>query len=112
MPTAHVFAWLTILALPICDTAFAIIRRIGSPAGLLSGDRRHIYDTAVRTFFAGNVLKTALVVWCGAAVLAVLGIWIAHMVGRFWPPAIITAAAYLALFYVGGRLGCLHASVK
>lgn len=111
MPTVHVFAWLTVLALPVCDTAFAIIRRIGSPAGLFSGDRRHTYDMLCE-HLAGNVLKTALVVWCGAAVLAVLGIWIAHMVGRFWLPAIITAVTYLALFYVGGRLGCLHASVE
>lgn len=106
MPTVHVFAWLTILALPICDTAFAIIRRIGSPAGLLSGDRRHIYDMLCE-HLGGNVLKTVLAVWCGAAILGILGVWIAHMIDGFWPPA-ITLAVYLVLFHIGGWLGCLR----
>jgi UDP-GlcNAc:undecaprenyl-phosphate GlcNAc-1-phosphate transferase len=110
MTTAHAFAWPTILALPICDTAFAIIRRIGSPAGLLSGDRRHTYDMLCE-HFGGNVLRTALVIWCGAAVLGVLGVWMARMVSPFWPPA-ITIAAYLVLFYVGGQLGCLDPSAE
>jgi UDP-GlcNAc:undecaprenyl-phosphate GlcNAc-1-phosphate transferase len=85
MPMAHVFAWLTILALPICDTAFAVIRRAGSRAGLLLGDRRHTYDMLCERL-ADNELNTALVVWCSAAVLGVLGVWIAHMAGGFWPP--------------------------
>lgn len=106
MPTAHAFAWLTVLALPICDTAFAIVRRIGSPAGLLSGDRRHIYDM-LNKHLAGNVLKTALIIWCGAATLGVLGVWITHIVDSIWPP-VVTAATYLVLFSVGGRLGCLR----
>jgi len=107
MPTAHVFAWLTVLALPICDTAFAIIRRIGSSTGVLSGDRRHTYDMLCK-HHAGNALKTGLIVWCGAAVLGVLGVWMTHMVDSSWPP-VIAAATYLVLFYVGGRLGCLRA---
>lgn len=107
VPTAHAFAWLTVLALPICDTAFAIVRRIGSPAGLLSGDRRHIYDMLCK-HLAGNVRKTVLIVWFGAGILGALGVWITHLADGIWPP-VVTAGTYLVLFFAGGWLGCLRA---
>lgn len=104
-PAAHVFAWLTILALPICDTAFAIMRRVVSHSGLFMGDRRHIYDMLCK-HLKGNVLKTALVIWCVTAILGVLGVWIAHMADFYWTPVAV-AVVYLILFYVGNCLGCL-----
>lgn len=105
-PTAHLFPWFLILALPICDTAFAIIRRLTHRSNILSGDRRHVYDMLCDCF-SGNAKKTALVIWCVAALLSILGVWI-DSVGSLWLSAMVVAAVYIALFSFGGYLGCLH----
>ena len=73
---------------------------------ILSGDRRHVYDMLCDCF-SGNAKKTALVIWCVAALLSILGVWI-DSVGSLWLSAMVVAAVYIALFSFGGYLGCLH----
>ncbi|HHY08558.1 MAG TPA: hypothetical protein GX530_08610, partial [Corynebacteriales bacterium] len=104
-PTRSVFGWLLIMAVPICDTAFAIVRRTLGRSGVLLGDRRHIYDRLCHCL-DGDVLKTDLVIWCMTATLGLLGICIIHNLDSYWPPVVVIIT-YIGLFYIGKALGCL-----
>ncbi len=104
-PTRSVFGWLLIMAVPICDTAFAIVRRTLGRSGVLLGDRRHIYDRLCH-YLGGNVLRTDLVIWSMTAILSLLGVNMIRNLDSYWiPVAVITT--YIGLFYIGKALGCL-----
>ena len=104
-PTRSVFGWLLIMAVPVCDTAFAIVRRTLGRSGVLLGDRRHIYDRLSHCL-DGDVLKTDLIIWSMTAVLSLLGVCAIRNLNSYWPP-ILVIIAYIVLFYVGRLLGCL-----
>ncbi len=104
-PTRSVFGWLLIMAVPVCDTVFAIVRRTLGRSGVLLGDRRHIYDRLCH-YLGGNVLKTDLVIWSMTAILSLLGVNMIRNLDSYWTPvAVITT--YIGLFYIGKALGCL-----
>lgn len=104
-PTRSVFGWLLIMAVPICDTAFAILRRILGRSGVLLGDRRHIYDR-LYYYLGGDVLKTDLIIWSMTAILGLLGVCAIRNLNSYWPPTAVIIT-YIALFYIGKCLGCL-----
>ncbi len=104
-PTRSVFGWLLIMAMPICDTAFAIVRRTLGRSGVLLGDRRHTYDRLCYCL-GGDVLRTDLVIWSMTAILSLLGVCAIRSVDSYWPPIAVTIT-YSGLFYSGKALGCL-----
>lgn len=71
---ATILAPLLVLALPIVDTTWAILRRLARRKNVLSGDRGHVYDRVMARGLspAGTVLACYLVQACCSA--AALGI--------------------------------------
>jgi UDP-GlcNAc:undecaprenyl-phosphate GlcNAc-1-phosphate transferase len=102
-PTRNVFGWMLIMAVPVCDTAFAIVRRTVGRSGVLLGDRRHMYDRLSHCL-DGDVLKTDLIIWSMTAVLGLLGVCAIRNLNSYWPP-ILVIIAYTVLFCVGRLLG-------
>ncbi len=101
---AHWWAVPLLVALPVADTAIAILRRIRSHRPILSGDRSHVYDQLVdRGFTIGQ--STSLGVSL-QAVFTGLGI-----VAAGSPPAVslaLTVAATAAIGFVAVRAGFLN----
>ena len=71
-------AALVVFALPILDTALALVRRILSGTSIFAGDRSHLYDQLIdRGMSVKKVVALFYVLSLGAAALAVaVAIWV------------------------------------
>lgn len=92
-----------ILAVPIADTLFSILRRLATRHDVFSGDRLHLYDTIFHR--TESVWRTLPAVWGLSAVLGLLGI-VASLVSPIMSLA-IGAAGGLGLLFLGASLGSL-----
>ena len=66
------FGPVLILGVPLLDTFLAILRRIGNMGGIISGDRRHLYDRVYQ--FGFSIRKTVLIMYGLAIVFGMLGL--------------------------------------
>jgi len=92
-----------VLAVPIADTLFSIVRRLARRHGVFSGDRLHLYDAIFHR--TESVWGTLLAMWGLSAVLGLLGI-AASLVSPIVSLA-IAAAGGLGLLFLGTSLGSL-----
>ena len=93
---AALIAPMLALALPICDVAFAILRRGLKGLPLFRPDREHIHHRLMRTGLSGR--KTVLMLYA-VSFLAMVGGLLAFLAqGRFLP--IFLGAGFLALLFV------------
>ncbi len=101
---AHWWAVPLLVALPVADTAIAIVRRIRSHRPILSGDRSHVYDQLVdRGFTIGQSTSLGVAL---QAMLTGLGI-----VAAGSTPAVsltLTLAATAAIGFAAVRAGFLN----
>lgn len=89
------FAAPLIVAVPLADTAVAIIRRARTGTGLLVGDRSHVYDQLVDR---GWSVTTSTLLCAGAqVVLAALGLVVATFAAPGAFAATVTIGVVLAL---------------
>jgi len=97
-------AALVVFALPILDTALALVRRLLAGKPVFAGDRSHLYDQLVDR---GMSVKKVVVLFYGLSLAAaVLGVSLAILIqGRY---ALLIYAAVLAgvwgLFYKAGMI--------
>jgi len=87
---------LAIFALPILDTALAVVRRLIARRNIFAGDRSHLYDQLVDR---GMTVKQVVVLFYAlAAAAAVLGVSLAIWTqGRY---ALITYTVLLIVIWV------------
>jgi UDP-GlcNAc:undecaprenyl-phosphate GlcNAc-1-phosphate transferase len=89
------FAAPLVVAVPLADTAVAIIRRARTGAGLLVGDRSHVYDQLVDR---GCTVTTSTLLCAAAQVLlAALGLVVATFTAPWAFAATVTIGVLLAL---------------
>jgi len=75
-PSAPPLIPVVVLALPLADTAWAIVRRVASGAPIFAPDKRHIHH---RLLAAGLSQRRAMLVLCAiSAVLGIIGVAAAH----------------------------------
>ncbi|GEJ57612.1 glycosyltransferase family 4 protein [Anaeromyxobacter diazotrophicus] len=89
-----------VLALPIADTALAILRRVarGSPA--FSADREHLHHRLIDAGLSHG--QAVLVLWTAAALLAAAGVHLASgMHGRTLTLAVVLVTGALLLHRLG-----------
>ena len=84
-----------VFALPILDTALAVVRRLLSGKGVFEGDRSHLYDQLVDRGL--SVRKVVFVFYALALVAAAVGVGLAMVRIRF---ALPIYAALLAIIWV------------
>lgn len=86
---------LIILALPILDTSFAIVRRVANHRPIMSPDKGHIHHRLMAMGFGQR--RTVIVLYCIAAIMGVAGIlWTLHL----RPQALILALIGCTLVWV------------
>ena len=97
-------ASLVILALPVLDTSFAILRRLRARRRPFLGDRRHIYDLLSQRGLGAT--KAVLVLYAAEAAMGGLAV----VIGRMALPSALAAAALAAvvLLSLGFLLGALR----
>lgn len=84
-----------IFALPILDTALAVVRRIRSGKSIFAGDRSHLYDQLVDR---GMTVKQVVVLfYCLATVAAVIGVVLAILVRA--RQALVIYAGFLTIIW-------------
>jgi UDP-GlcNAc:undecaprenyl-phosphate GlcNAc-1-phosphate transferase len=89
------FAAPLIVAVPLADTAVAIIRRARTGAGLLVGDRSHVYDQLVDR--GSSVAASTLLCAAAQVVLAGLGLAVATLAAPWAFAATVSIGVLLAL---------------
>ena len=99
------FAAPLIVAVPLADTAVAIIRRKRAGVRLLAGDRSHVYDQLVDRGF--TVGRSTLLCAGAQVVLAGLGLVVARLPAPWAFAATVSLGLLLALG--AGRAGFLRA---
>lgn len=100
---SRVLGVLVVLAVPLADTFFSVVRRLGARASVLSGDRLHLYDLFHRRL--GSTWKTLAVTW-GLTVLTALAGVAAFLSGAAVAYALAGAVA-AGLLFLGLRTGSL-----
>jgi UDP-GlcNAc:undecaprenyl-phosphate GlcNAc-1-phosphate transferase len=81
LATAKVGTLLIVLAIPVIDAAFAVIRRILAGKSPVWGDRGHLHH---RLLAAGwTKLQVAIAYWVATGILAILALWL-NAVGKFY----------------------------
>jgi UDP-GlcNAc:undecaprenyl-phosphate GlcNAc-1-phosphate transferase len=96
-------AALLVLALPLTDTALAIVRRLGRFQDVFGGDREHIYDLLSRRGL-GDAWTVVVVVALGAA-LGGGALWVVGL--RPVPASVVVVGAFAALVLFAAWLGAL-----
>ena len=72
------FIPIIILALPILDTSFAIVRRVANHRPIMSPDKGHIHHRLMAMGFGQR--RTVIVLYCISAIMGVAGIlWTLHL---------------------------------
>ena len=97
---------LVIVALPVAEVVFAVVRRIRSRQSVTSGDRRHPYDLAVQRGWSRG---TAALGYMGGEVVlcaVALGASRAHSLALPVAAAVVSA---VVLVLVGAAMGALSA---
>jgi UDP-GlcNAc:undecaprenyl-phosphate GlcNAc-1-phosphate transferase len=84
------------LAVPVADTAIAIVRRFRAGRPLLAGDRGHVYDQLVDRGWPAPAAVGACI--ASQAVLTALGIAIAHLTGNAAMLATLATVALVGTF--------------
>lgn len=93
-----------ILAVPLTDTVFAIVRRIFSDEPVFSGDRCHSYD-CIRKSLSGSDWKTLGIMWLITLVYGIVGILVHNSDTAV--AVIVAATGMLVLIALALRIGCL-----
>jgi len=98
-------AALGIYALPILDTALALVRRILSGTSIFAGDRSHLYDQLIdRGMSVKKVVALFYALSLGAAALAVpVAMWV-----RFRYAVIIYAVLLVVVWVIFYKAGMIH----
>jgi UDP-GlcNAc:undecaprenyl-phosphate/decaprenyl-phosphate GlcNAc-1-phosphate transferase len=97
-PVALASGALLLVAVPVADTAIAIVRRLRARRPLLQGDRGHVYDQLVdRGWTAGTATVACIGAQAGLATAAVL---IAGMAG----PVAVAVTAVVVTVVAGAAL--------
>jgi UDP-GlcNAc:undecaprenyl-phosphate GlcNAc-1-phosphate transferase len=98
-------AALVVYALPILDTALALVRRLLSGTSIFAGDRSHLYDQLVdRGMSIKQVVALFYALSIGAAALAVtVAIWL-----RFRYAVLIYTLLLAAVWNVFWKAGMIH----
>jgi UDP-GlcNAc:undecaprenyl-phosphate GlcNAc-1-phosphate transferase len=85
-----------VFALPILDTALAVVRRLFAGAGIFAGDRSHLYDQLVDR---GMTVRQVVILFYGlAAAAAAIGVSVAVLVRQRY--AIIIYLGLLAIVWL------------
>jgi UDP-GlcNAc:undecaprenyl-phosphate GlcNAc-1-phosphate transferase len=100
-------AALVVFALPILDTALALVRRILSGRSIFAGDRSHLYDQLVdRGMSVKQVVALFYALSLGAAALGVsVALWV-WLQTRY--ALILYAILLAAVWYVFWKAGMVH----
>jgi UDP-GlcNAc:undecaprenyl-phosphate GlcNAc-1-phosphate transferase len=99
--TVALFFPLLVLAVPIIDTSFVVVRRLKHHEPVFEGDQAHLHHRFLRRGFTQRSAALYMYAWClslAAAALATRFIpFRAHGVWHAWPTAIAAAIGALAL---------------
>ena len=94
-----------VFALPILDTALAVVRRLLSGKSIFAGDRSHLYDQLVDRGM--SVKQVVVLFYFLAVVAAVVGVTLAVTLrGRY--ALVIYAGLLVIIWYVFWRLGMIR----
>src|SRR3954471_24279497 len=100
--TVALFFPLIVLAIPIIDTSFVVVRRLKHGERVFEGDQAHLHHRFLRRGFSQPRAAFTIWTWCislAAAALATRFVpFRAHGVWHFWPTML---AAAIGLFAVG-----------
>jgi UDP-GlcNAc:undecaprenyl-phosphate GlcNAc-1-phosphate transferase len=100
--TVALFFPLLVLAVPIVDTTFVVVRRLKHGERVFEGDQAHLHHRFLRRGFSQPRAAFTIWTWCislAAAALATRFVpFRAHGVWHFWPTVL---AAAIGLFAVG-----------
>ena len=87
--TVALFFPLLVLAVPIADTTFVVLRRIRHGESPFVGDQAHLHHRFLRRGFSQPRAALTIWIWCGALALAALATRFipprAHGVWHLWP---------------------------
>jgi UDP-GlcNAc:undecaprenyl-phosphate GlcNAc-1-phosphate transferase len=97
-----------LVAVPVLDTAVAIVRRLRARRPLLTGDRGHVYDQLIDRGRSAGVTTLALVTLQGVLALAAWGV--THLDARWALAASLVAGAALATAALAGGFTSASAS--
>lgn len=94
------------LALPIFDTAFAIVRRLATGRSIGEADRDHLHHRLLRLGLSHR--NTVLVMWAISASLGLSAVAITEV--SIFQALIIVAIVMLAILFGAKKMGLLHVS--
>ncbi|MDO5716345.1 MAG: MraY family glycosyltransferase [Tissierellia bacterium] len=92
---------LFILALPLVDTIFAILRRTVNKRGIMSADKGHLHHRLVSRGF--SVRKTVLILYGMSILFSILGLILSHLQPSI--ALVIAGVTFVIIFMLGFLFG-------
>ncbi len=101
---APLFIPLLILGVPIIDTAFSIVRRVGRGAGVTVADKDHLHHRLMR--LGHGQRRSVLILWAWTVLLSAIALYPTYRSGQgdLYIPAAISMAALLLYTWFGPGL--------
>jgi UDP-GlcNAc:undecaprenyl-phosphate GlcNAc-1-phosphate transferase len=98
-----------VFALPIFDTALAVVRRLLLGRSIFAGDRSHLYDQLVDRGM--SVKQVVVLFYALAAVSAVIGVLTAiYLRGRY--AVVMYAVLFTVIWLIFGKLGMIRPGTR